>query len=455
MVVISNARIPVSKFTHIPSGINCDITCNNIIGVQNSKLLYSLQRLDDRIRPFLYVLKFWAKCYRLVGAAESSLSSYALNLLAVYYLQQLQPPILPSIESLQNEMPEDERVYCNGWNVSFKIPFANKTETNSYANIISLLNGFFTFYRHFNAEEMIICPLIGKALLKTEFCDSFKAIQDKSKKNCLGNQDYTKSSLKVSKLSVQDPFELNFNVTLNFREFELFQSLCEKAEKVCLSFFEVEKDGHQSLLPLFNKPLKTRVPSNVLQSPTESIVLTFKPTDIAMGDDHRNLCNSVGQFIGKLFSYAYDIVVTESPGILCKKLKVNLEHLDNDLNYLFKWRLNYVLDVPFNVCHKKRDTLSEDIVCKTAQSLLDHEKAITSSLSSQYAPSTVNVPKKPFALLEFSMNCDVSVPIVSLNFRNMNVHNSVFRELIAGFRRCIVKSVKQYLVVSEFLYDVS
>lgn len=469
MLVICNARIPVAKFVHIPTGINCDLTCNNIIGVQNSKLLYSLQCFDERIRPFLYVLKFWAKCRRIVGSAESTLSSYALNLLAVYYLQQIQPPILPSIETLQNEVPDDERMYCNGWNVNFKIPFVHRnpqTETDSKFNITNLLIGFFSFYRKLNAEEVIICPLVGKLLPKAEFCDSFHVLQDKSKFEGL-NRCGRRSPFKMSTLSVQDPFELNFNVTFSFRDFELFQLLCESAERVCLDFGGVEKNSNLSLLSLFNKPLKTRIPLKVLKPRDEPsvLVLTFKSVNVAMLNDNRKLCHSVGQFIGNLFNFGYGIVVNESTEVQCKQPKIEFDNFDEDFNdLLFKWRENYTLNVPFNVCHEKRDGLSEEVcIGKTTKSLLDHQRAITSLLSNQYG-ELVCMPKntlttkdgfKPFAVLDFSMNCDVNVPSLSLHFKNTNVPNSVFQELVTGFRRCVSKAVQTFLAVNEFLYEVS
>ncbi|EFX73198.1 hypothetical protein DAPPUDRAFT_325455 [Daphnia pulex] len=277
LVVVSNARIPVSKFVYSPIGVKCDLTCNNIIAVQNSKLLYSLQSLDVRIRPYLYALKFWAKSHRLISSPESTLSSYALTLMAVFYLQQTDPPLVPSIESLQSEVPQEEKIHFNGWNISFQVPLDRgkpPTQAASEMSIIDLLIGFFRFYQKLNANEVVVCPRIGKCLPKTEFVDAPHSPEGRSTFLCNDKQGDSRPPLKLSLLSVQDLFELNFNVSFNFRHFELFQSLCESAERTCLRIVDVEKNDKQSVLPaLFEVPLKTKFASKAKRNHIQSSLL--------------------------------------------------------------------------------------------------------------------------------------------------------------------------------------
>ena len=455
MFVISNARIPVSKFVYTPTGVKCDLTCNNIIGVQNSKLLYSLQSLDVRIRPYLYALKLWAKCHRLISSPESTLSSYALTLMAVYYLQQTEPPLIPTIESLQNEVPHEERLYCNGWNVSFKVPFdigKLPTQANPNMSVMDLLIGFFRFYKELSANEMVVCPRIGRCLLKTEFFDA-----DHSSENpvtLFNEQGDSRPPLKISELSVQDPFELNFNVSFNFRHFELFQSLCELAERTCLRIVDLKQNTEQSLLALFRAPLKTKLASKAVKPLTpSSVLLKFTSLDsVSSLENAKELCHSVGQYISSLFIFSYGIQVEETIQLESKQQK-----MDCDLEVLVvndsvvKWRTNYLMTIPCDV-FKKRNKLTSDIqLGDNKKSLLDQERAITSLISCQYA-SFENA--KPFAVVNFSMTYDLKFPIVGLHFGNTDIPDSLFLKLVENLRRCVRKSVNYHLIASELSYEL-
>jgi speckle targeted PIP5K1A-regulated poly(A) polymerase len=197
--------------------------------------------------------------------------------MAVFYLQQTDPPLVPSIESLQSEVPQEEKIHFNGWNISFQVPLDTgkpPTQAASEMAIIDLLIGFFRFYKKLNAIEVVVCPRIGKCLLKTEFVDAPHSPEARS--TFLGNdkQDDLRPPLKLSLLFVQDPFELNFNVSFNFRHFELFQSLCESAERTCLRIVDVEKNDKQSVLPaLFKVPIKTKFASKAKRNHIQSSVL--------------------------------------------------------------------------------------------------------------------------------------------------------------------------------------
>ena len=86
----NQARIPVTKFVH--SGVNCDLSSINALGLRNSQLLRHLQTLDGRVRPLFFFLKSWSRTHRF---KELGLSSYALILMAVFFLQQVTTPEAP------------------------------------------------------------------------------------------------------------------------------------------------------------------------------------------------------------------------------------------------------------------------------------------------------------------------------------------------------------------------
>ncbi|KAI9559720.1 hypothetical protein GHT06_013725 [Daphnia sinensis] len=485
--VVSHARIPVLKFVHSPTGIECDLTCNNIIAVQNSKLLFALQSLDARIRPYLYALKFWAKSHRLISSPESSLSSYAFTLMAVFYLQQIDPPLIPSVESLQNAVPVEERMFCNGRNISYRVPsVAASVNTASETTIMDLLIGFFHYYQNFNASEMVVCPLQGKLAPKTEFKDSTRSANEEV--TCKDENLDLRPPLKLSLLSVQDPFELDFNVCFNFRHFELFQSLCKSAEHTCMRILDVKEEA--KILDLFKTdvkkklkkkelhtkildplktdvkkklpdtkvliPLKTNVKkklsdTKVVESPLQTpVYLSFKPIhDGTSPEEESNLVRSVGQFVGDLFSFSYGFLFEENTQTKKKRRKIDPELSIPDESG-FKWKTNYIMTVPFDVCSKKREELASKVLNEIdAKSVLDRERAITSLL---YGTSPDNVT--PFAVLNFSMSCSVDPSNVILHFGSTVCPKKIFWKLVQDVQRCVKKSVKDHLVANKLQFNL-
>ena len=93
-------RVPlVSVF--LPKGdINIDFGVNNHLGIYNSRLLNTYVTFDDRCHLLALLVKIWAKTHKILGAKKMFLSSYALNLLVVNFLQTLEKPILPSLQTL-------------------------------------------------------------------------------------------------------------------------------------------------------------------------------------------------------------------------------------------------------------------------------------------------------------------------------------------------------------------
>lgn len=373
--------------------------------------------------------------------------------MALYYLQQIEPPLVPSIESLQSAVSDEERMYCNGWNISYKLPSIAVTvpvETGPELTIMDLLTGFFQYYRSLNASEMVVCPRLGKLVPKVEFNDSTLAVEEKPMVS--GNDEIRdKSPLKLSSLTVQDLFELDFNVCFSFRHFELFQSLCELAEHTCLRICDAK--NRANLLTLFQGPVKKKWSPKVFEPPVQSSVfLKFKSlNDGATSEEAIKLCQSVSQFIGSLFNFSYGIQCEENTKVKSKQWKVDSEPSVRDENgSLLKWRTNYLMTVPFDVCSYKRDELTSQVVKDNdAKSLLDRERAITSLLSCQ-SPENVT----PFAVVHFIMCCDLDPLVVMLHFENAVTPKTIFLTLVKDFRRCVSKSVEEYLSETKFQYKL-
>lgn len=72
------------------------------MALQNTKLLYLYSVLNSRVRLLVYAIRYWGKIKGLAGntSAGNKISNYALTLLVLCYLQNVEPQVLPTIEQL-------------------------------------------------------------------------------------------------------------------------------------------------------------------------------------------------------------------------------------------------------------------------------------------------------------------------------------------------------------------
>lgn len=247
IIRIGKARVPIVRFIHRRTGIRCDVTVKNKLGVMNSKLIKFLVSLDQRIRPFIVLLKFWAKEYSIT--INSQLSSYALTMMAVFYLQQLEPPLLPPISEL---ITSDE--IQGGWHCGF---VDNPREVSLQENNISvkeIIKGFFEFYATFEYDKYVICPLLGQSVLINDF-ENPERLPDtlEDYKNFI--KDNLGHPFKVNiPLRIQDPFELNYNLARGFTDklLKLFLDACAHSY-VVFQENEDEKELLSTLLVVSKK----------------------------------------------------------------------------------------------------------------------------------------------------------------------------------------------------------
>ena len=78
VTVIATARVPIVKVTI--SDIAADVSLYNLLGLENTRLLSVYSQLDPRARQLGYLVK-------QLELSRGSLSSYALILLVIFYLQ--------------------------------------------------------------------------------------------------------------------------------------------------------------------------------------------------------------------------------------------------------------------------------------------------------------------------------------------------------------------------------
>ncbi|KAK2956694.1 hypothetical protein BLNAU_8328 [Blattamonas nauphoetae] len=76
-----------------------DLILENRIGMTCCDMVRIYSTFDDRVRPFLLLVKKWAKARKLGEAAKMGLSSYAWHNACIAFLQMCHPPVLPNIQS--------------------------------------------------------------------------------------------------------------------------------------------------------------------------------------------------------------------------------------------------------------------------------------------------------------------------------------------------------------------
>ena len=103
---ITSAKVPIIKFTTKMPKIECDISLYNILAQENTRMLRTYALIDRRVQALGYVVKEFAKKCDIGDASRGSLSSYAYILMLIYYLQKVQPPVVPVLQELNNENSE-------------------------------------------------------------------------------------------------------------------------------------------------------------------------------------------------------------------------------------------------------------------------------------------------------------------------------------------------------------
>ncbi|KAI8327133.1 hypothetical protein EDC96DRAFT_532707 [Choanephora cucurbitarum] len=98
---IGHASVPICKFIDPQTGFNCDINTNNILGIENTRLIGTYANLDVRIRPLLAAIKQFVKEKNINNPRGGTLSSYAYVIMALHFLMVgLEQPLIPSLQKL-------------------------------------------------------------------------------------------------------------------------------------------------------------------------------------------------------------------------------------------------------------------------------------------------------------------------------------------------------------------
>ncbi|XP_026078744.1 speckle targeted PIP5K1A-regulated poly(A) polymerase [Carassius auratus] len=274
---LSTARLPVVKFSHRELNLHGDITINNRLAVRNTRFLQLCSGIDSRLRPLVYTIRLWAKQKQLAGNLSGPgplLNNYALTLLVIFYLQNRDPPVLPSVNQLKNMACEEEECIIEEWDCTFPSQPYSVPPSKNTEDLCNLLSGFFTFYSKFDFSASVVSLRDGHVLPITDFLqiDDEAASDSKPRRS---------SAPKLGPMNVLDPFELNHNVAgnLNERTQKNFKRECCEAEKYCRSLQyqrKSTKGKSWGLVRLFALPCESGPRSQVGTEKVMEVSIPFK-----------------------------------------------------------------------------------------------------------------------------------------------------------------------------------
>ncbi|XP_017083516.2 terminal uridylyltransferase Tailor [Drosophila eugracilis] len=225
--VIEQARVPIIKTCHLPTGIECDI-CLNSLGFCNTNLLKYIFESQPITQYMCIYVKNWLERCKLT----EQISTYSITLMVIYFLQ-LQG-LLPSIAILQVEEIANQGVLVGPWVVNFAQKSLNELGLKQINVTVPVVKGylstFFAFYAKFDYEHFLVCPYFGHSNAEIQKLE--KTLPNRYSAYVSENAD---CSLQLRKpMVVQDPIQLNHNVTKAVTKYGLqtFVDYCQQTAEL-------------------------------------------------------------------------------------------------------------------------------------------------------------------------------------------------------------------------------
>lgn len=138
------ASVPILKFVDNISGCECDININNTVGVRNTHLLRAYCVVDSRVKPMVMLVKKWAKTHSINDASQGTLSSYALTLMVIHYLQGVCKPAVVPV--LQRQYPKVFKYHGDVSELEDPFKHISRNKSENKQSLGELFIGFFKYY---------------------------------------------------------------------------------------------------------------------------------------------------------------------------------------------------------------------------------------------------------------------------------------------------------------------
>ncbi|XP_055032102.1 poly(A) RNA polymerase, mitochondrial [Misgurnus anguillicaudatus] len=201
---ILQARCPLVRFAHQPSGFQCDLTANNRVAMKSSELLFLYGTLDPRVRHLVFSVRCWARVHAVTSSIPGPwITNFSLTVMVLFFLQQRSPPILPTLDQLKELSGASDKCVIESNDCTIVSDLSKITVQNNTDTLVTLLQEFFEFYGNFPFNKASINIRKGKDQIKPE----------------------------TSALHIQNPFEsaLNVSKNVNATQLERFVALCRES----------------------------------------------------------------------------------------------------------------------------------------------------------------------------------------------------------------------------------
>ena len=209
-VIINNSLILLKVTYSSPNqklNINVDISVHNMLPIFNSYLIRLYGLFDQRFHIMGIYLKYWAKNNKIHGAQEGYLSSYALLIMIIHFLQKVvEPKVLPNLQKIpinddyENPIYGEEKYeyYYNGKKIIINSYFEKDAERIK-ENILKINNG--------KVNEETVTNLLVK------FFEYYAYIYESKEKISVHKDLINSIKDKEDKIafSIDDPFEITNN----------------------------------------------------------------------------------------------------------------------------------------------------------------------------------------------------------------------------------------------------
>ncbi|TMS09295.1 Poly(A) RNA polymerase, mitochondrial [Larimichthys crocea] len=151
---ILNARCPLLRFAHQPSGFQCDLTANNRVAIKSTELLYLYGELDPRVRHLVFTVRCWARTHGITSSIPGAwISNFSLTVMVLFFLQRRSPPIIPTLDHLKDLAGPADKSVIEGNDCTFVSDFSKIQLESNTETLEQLLHEFFEFYATFPVQQ--------------------------------------------------------------------------------------------------------------------------------------------------------------------------------------------------------------------------------------------------------------------------------------------------------------
>ncbi|EUB55116.1 Poly(A) RNA polymerase GLD2 [Echinococcus granulosus] len=157
------AKVPILKLRCRIWSFDCDLNVNNVVGIYNTHLLAMYARVDPRVPPLGVFVKHWAQMMDIHGGSMGRLSTYALLLMVIQYLQcGCSPPVVPNLQARFPKIFDCARP-LEEVDMNAELPWDELRSANR-STLGELFAGFIVYYTTFDFARWAISIRNGRPL---------------------------------------------------------------------------------------------------------------------------------------------------------------------------------------------------------------------------------------------------------------------------------------------------